>query len=120
MIVLFEQAGWRYTRGVKDNYRRIGSWYDKLAALYSFGRISICRRAFIEEISYGERYLFIGVGQGAEAIEVAQKGGRVTVVDCSEKMLMRFQKLVERSEDGIKYPVEAYLTDVLEWEREDS
>lgn len=84
---------------MEDAYVPISNYYNLLSKLYSLGRIPQCRDGFVEEI--GDAVLneadgdvsvcYVGVGHGDEAVNAAECGAMVTVVDVSASMLERFQ-----------------------------
>ena len=71
---------------MNDKYKIIGPLYDFLAMIFSFGKIDKCKVAMHEHIKPDDKVLFAGVGQGIDAIEAAQRGAEVTVVDLSESI----------------------------------
>jgi ubiquinone/menaquinone biosynthesis C-methylase UbiE len=77
---------------MNDKYKIIGPLYDFLAMIFSFGQIDKCKTAMHEHIKPDDKVLFAGVGQGIDAIEAAERGAEVTVVDLSESMLNIFTK----------------------------
>ncbi|HPJ95314.1 MAG TPA: class I SAM-dependent methyltransferase [Deltaproteobacteria bacterium] len=77
---------------MNDKYKIIGPLYDFLAMIFSFGQIDKCKVAMHEHIKPDDKVLFAGVGQGIDAIEAAQRGAEVTVVDLSESMLNIFTR----------------------------
>jgi demethylphylloquinol methyltransferase len=88
---------------MKDHYKWMGHIYDFLGDFYSGRQITYCKEAMIDRIREGEEVLFAGVGHGKEAIKAAEQGARVTVVDLSETMLLKFNKGL--NSDRIQYPV---------------
>jgi demethylmenaquinone methyltransferase/2-methoxy-6-polyprenyl-1,4-benzoquinol methylase len=77
-----------------DRYRIIGPLYDFLARIFSLGQIDRCKCGMHDSIRADDSVLFAGVGQGIDAIEAANLGARVTVVDLSETMLGVFRKKI--------------------------
>lgn len=80
---------------MRDNYRVISSIYNYCSWLYSFGAISACRDAAVAHLREGESICFLGVGEGAEAIEALRVGAKVTVVDSSKAMLSQFESRMD-------------------------
>ncbi|MEZ4331134.1 MAG: methyltransferase domain-containing protein [Myxococcota bacterium] len=90
------------------SYAAVASVYDEIAAFYSLGRIARSKAAGIDAFAPGERVLFAGVGGGADAVEAARRGIRVTAIDLAPAMLARF----ERRLAGAGLAAETILGDV--------
>lgn len=83
---------------MKDKYKIIGPVYDLLSALYSGKSIHNCKVAMFdaENMKAGDEILIAGVGHGRDAINAAEKGANVTVVDISATMLDKFKVLLDK------------------------
>ena len=99
----------------KDKYRIIGPLYDFLSNLYSGRSIHHCKIAMInkDNIKKGDRVLFAGVGHGLDAIQAAELGANVTVVDLSETMLNQFRQKLKRNNPKLK--IRQVHSDILEF-----
>ena len=84
-------------RSTLDKYRFVGPIYDLLGDVYSAGAINRSKSAMLDaaNIRPGDRCLFIGAGQGKDAIRAAQLGAAVTVVEISPTMLRRFRNAID-------------------------
>ena len=69
------------------NFDAVASFYERLAALYSFGMIRRSKRVELKYLEPGQRVLFLGVGSGEDAVMAARKGCEVTAIDLSERMI---------------------------------
>lgn len=76
----------------RHSHAAVASVYDEIAAFYSLGRIARSKAAGIEAFAAGEHVLFAGVGRGADAVEAARRGVRVTAIDLAPAMLARFER----------------------------
>jgi demethylmenaquinone methyltransferase/2-methoxy-6-polyprenyl-1,4-benzoquinol methylase len=77
---------------MQDRYRFMGHVYDLVGTLYSARLIPRCKVAMIDRVRPGDRVLFAGAGHGKDAIQAADAGARVTVVDLSATRLRQFEK----------------------------
>lgn len=100
---------------MKDKYRVIGPVYDLLSTLYSGKSIHNCKVAMLNprHLKPGDKVLFAGVGHGRDAIQAAELGAEVTVVDLSETMLRKFQEQLERSGKQFRHPIRSIHSDIL-------
>ena len=91
-------------RGTLDKYRLVGPVYDLLGGAYSAGAINRSKLAMLDatKVRPGDRCLFVGAGQGKDAIRAARLGAAVTVVDISPTMLRQFQNAVDTAK--AEYP----------------
>jgi ubiquinone/menaquinone biosynthesis C-methylase UbiE len=105
--------GWH----MNDKYKIIGPLYDFLAMIFSFGQIDKCKTAMNEHIKPDDKVVFAGVGQGIDAIDAAQRGAEVTVVDLSESMLKIFTRRI-RGRD-FKHPIRQVHQDILKFDEYD-
>lgn len=94
-----------------DKYKIIGPIYDFLSTIYSGRQIHKAKTAMNVDLKEGDKILFAGVGHGRDAIDAAERGAQVTVVDLSATML----KNVERNLKGrtFKYPIRLIHSDIL-------
>jgi demethylmenaquinone methyltransferase/2-methoxy-6-polyprenyl-1,4-benzoquinol methylase len=69
------------------NYDLVAPIYDSLAMLWTGGAIDAARRWAPASVRSGDRVLFAGVGSGRDAAEATRRGGLVTGVDLSARML---------------------------------
>ncbi len=102
---------------MKDRYRFIGPLYDLAAMIFSAGQIGKCKTALHDHISPGDKVLFAGVGQGADAIAAAERGARVTVVDLSQAMMNIFSQRI--SKRRFLYPIRQLRMDIFKLEEYD-
>ena len=72
---------------MSKSYDRASSFYEKMAAVYSFGKIRESKTHGVGQMNVGDKVIFLGVGSGEDAIMAAQKGVMVTCVDISQGML---------------------------------
>ncbi|MEN6508801.1 MAG: methyltransferase domain-containing protein [Smithella sp.] len=100
---------------VKDKYRIVGPLYDFLSNLYSGRSIHHCKIAMInkDNVKKGDRVLFAGVGHGLDAIQAAELGANVTVVDLSETMLNQFRQKLKKNNPKLK--IRQVHSDILEF-----
>ena len=100
---------------VKDKYRIVGPLYDFLSNLYSGRSIHHCKIAMInkDNVKKGDRILFAGVGHGLDAIQAAELGANVTVVDISETMLNQFRQKLKKNNPKLK--IRQIHSDILEF-----
>lgn len=103
---------------VSDRYRFIGPLYDFIAAVFSAGQIGKCKTAMHDHIRPGYKVLFVGVGQGTDAIAAAERGAQVSVVDISQTMLNIFSQRI--SGRRFLYPIRQINTDIFKFEEYDS
>ena len=82
---------------VVRGYDRLAPWYDPLATVYSGGRIAACHRTIAEQLTPGERALFVGAGNGRDAAAAARRGVIPTLLDLSPGMLARATRKVRES-----------------------
>lgn len=80
-----------YSTRLGRKYDRAAWFYEGSASVFSLGQIRAAKRYAVEQLSPGERVVFLGVGTGEDAIMAAEKGCRVTCVDISPGMLDRLQ-----------------------------
>jgi demethylmenaquinone methyltransferase/2-methoxy-6-polyprenyl-1,4-benzoquinol methylase len=103
-----------------DSYKPVSKYYNLLSNIYSLGQIAQCRNAFADEISKAISNIgltrvdvcFAGVGHGAEAISLAEKGAMVTVVEISASMLVVFQRELDHASDEAKSRVQIIHGDI--------
>jgi demethylphylloquinol methyltransferase len=78
------------------SYEWISSQYDWTIAVCTGGQNLRTRLAQLDEMSPGDRVLYVGVGSGEDAIEAARRGIQVTCLDLSSSMIeqarRRFQQ----------------------------
>ncbi|MCE5276091.1 MAG: class I SAM-dependent methyltransferase [Syntrophaceae bacterium] len=96
---------------MNDKYKVIGPLYDFLAMIFSAGQIDKCKTAMHDYIKPDDKVLFAGVGQGIDAIEAAELGAHVTVVDLSESMLNIFRKRIKGR--YFTHPIRVVHQDIL-------
>ncbi|MFT6153220.1 MAG: demethylmenaquinone methyltransferase/2-methoxy-6-polyprenyl-1,4-benzoquinol methylase [Bermanella sp.] len=97
-----------------DKYKIIGPFYDFLSAIYSGNQIHKAKTAMNRDLQEGHKILFAGVGHGRDAVDAAERGAQVTVVDISATML----KNVEKNIKGLnfKHPIRLVHSDILEFD----
>jgi len=102
-----------------DKYKFIGASYDFLSKLYSGNAIHKCKLAMLREdtIGRGSKVLFVGAGQGRDALRAAELGADVTCVDISPTMMHKFEKLRHAHPKGSELNIEPILSDILKVER---
>ncbi|MCG8590516.1 MAG: class I SAM-dependent methyltransferase [Proteobacteria bacterium] len=82
---------------IERAYARVAWCYDELAQLYSLGRIGRAKRDHLGALAPGDRVLYAGAGRGAEAVQAARLGARVTCLDRTEAMLVRLRRSAARA-----------------------
>jgi demethylmenaquinone methyltransferase/2-methoxy-6-polyprenyl-1,4-benzoquinol methylase len=94
-----------------DKYKIIGPVYDFLSAIYSGRQIHKAKTAMNADLLEDEKILFAGVGHGRDAVDAAERGAQVTVIDLSATML----KNVEKNLNGrnFKHPIRLIHSDIL-------
>jgi ubiquinone/menaquinone biosynthesis C-methylase UbiE len=94
-----------------DKYKIIGPVYDFLSAIYSGQQIHKAKTAMNADLLEDEKILFAGVGHGRDAVDAAERGAQVTVIDLSATML----KNVEKNLKGrtFKHPIRLVHSDIL-------
>jgi len=97
-----------------DKYKIIGPVYDFLSTIYSGRQIHQCKTAMNTDLKSGMTILFAGVGHGRDAIDAAQRGAQVTVVDLSKTMLNNLEKNLKGKE--FKYPIRLVHSDILKFD----
>ncbi len=97
-----------------DKYKIIGPLYDFLSMIYSGKQIHRCKTAMNTDLQPDDKILFAGVGHGRDAIDAAEKGAQVTVVDLSETMLKNFEKNLKNRQ--FKHPIRMVHSDILKFE----
>ena len=103
---------------MSDRYRFVGPLCDFAAMIFSAGQIDKCKTAMHDHIKPGDKVLFAGVGQGIDAIEAANLGARVTVVDLSETMLGVFRKRILGR--YFIYPIRIVHADIFTFDEHES
>lgn len=97
-----------------DKYKIIGPVYDFLSTIYSGRQIHKCKTAMNIDLKSGDKILFAGVGHGRDAIDAAERGAQVTVVDLSQTMLNNLKKnLIGKH---FKYPIRLVHSDILKFD----
>jgi ubiquinone/menaquinone biosynthesis C-methylase UbiE len=76
--------------------------------------IHACSTGMHHHIHPGDRTLFTGAGGGADAVEAAERGSRVTVVDISGARLEAFSRTIRGR--SFLFPVELVLADIFTFE----
>lgn len=94
-----------------DKYKIIGPIYDFLSTIYSGRQIHKAKTAMNMDLKKGDKILFAGVGHGRDAIDAAQRGAQVTVVDLSATMLKNVEKNLKGHD--FKYPIRLIHSDIL-------
>lgn len=72
-------------------YDRIARFYDFLSWFYSGGGICRAKNVHLSYLQPGVEVLYAGAGTGAECVEAAKRGARVTAVDSSSAMLSQLE-----------------------------
>jgi ubiquinone/menaquinone biosynthesis C-methylase UbiE len=80
------------------SHDRVAWCYDELAAAWSLGAIPRAKAWVAEQLEPGSRVLFAGAGRGADALQAARRGVRVTALDVSPRMLARFEASLQRED----------------------
>ncbi|MFY0642569.1 MAG: class I SAM-dependent methyltransferase [Bermanella sp.] len=94
-----------------DKYKIIGPVYDFLSTIYSGRQIHKCKTAMNVDLKADDKILFAGVGHGRDAIDAAEKGAQVTVVDLSATMLKNVEKNLKGK--NFKHPIRLVHSDIL-------
>lgn len=94
-----------------DKYKVIGPLYDFLSTIYSGRQIHKCKIAMNNDLQEDQKILFAGVGHGRDAIDAAEKGLQVTVVDLSATMLKNLEKNIKGR--AFKHPIRLVHSDIL-------
>lgn len=104
----------RIQTSAPDRYRIIGPVYDFLSTIYSGRQIFNAKTAMNADLNEDDTVLFAGAGHGLDAIDAAQRGAKVTVVDLSATMLKR----IERNLEGktFKHPIRLVHSDILKFD----
>jgi len=97
-----------------DKYKIIGPLYDFLSFIYSGRQIHKAKTAMNLDLKEGDKVLFAGVGHGRDAIDAAERGAQVTVVDLSATMLKNFEKNLKGK--NFKYPIRTVHSDILKFD----
>ena len=97
-----------------DKYKIIGPLYDLLSTVYSGGQIHKSKTAMNADLKEDDKVLFAGVGHGRDAIDAAEKGAQVTVVDLSATMLKNVEKNLKNK--TFKHPIRLVHSDILQFE----
>ncbi len=86
------------------SYERVARFYDGLARVLSLDAIGRLRRRQARGLRGGERVLYVGIGDGADALLAARLGARVSGVDVSARMLGRARTRFAR--EGLEVQLE--------------
>ncbi|EAT11299.1 class I SAM-dependent methyltransferase [Bermanella marisrubri] len=97
-----------------DKYKIIGPLYDFLSTIYSGRQIHKCKIAMNDGLKTDDKILFAGVGHGKDAIDAAEKGLKVTVVDLSATMLKNLEKNIKGKQ--FKHPIRLVHSDILKFD----
>lgn len=97
-----------------DKYKIIGPLYDFLSTIYSGRQIHKCKIAMNDGLKQDDKILFAGVGHGKDAIDAAEKGLQVTVVDLSATMLKNLEKNIKGKQ--FKHPIRLVHSDILKFD----
>lgn len=97
-----------------DKYKIIGPLYDFLSLIYSGRQIHKAKTAMNADLKEGDKILFAGVGHGRDAIDAAERGAQVTVVDLSATMLKNFEKNLKGR--NFKHPIRTVHSDILKFD----
>lgn len=79
--------GSRSTPSEARTFDRMARIYEGLTSFWSNGRVRMSKASQLEEISPGDRVLYVGVGTGEDAIEAVEAGASVTCLDLSAEMI---------------------------------
>jgi len=96
-----------------DKYKIIGPVYDLLSTIYSGNQIHKSKTAMNADLQEDQKILFAGVGHGRDAIDAAERGAEVTVVDLSATMLKNVEKNLKGR--NFKHPIRLVHSDILEF-----
>ena len=96
-----------------DKYKIIGPIYDFLSTIYSGRQIHKAKTAMNADLKEGDKILFAGVGHGRDAIDAAERGAQVTVVDLSATMLKKLEGNIKGKQ--FKHPIRLVHSDILEF-----
>jgi ubiquinone/menaquinone biosynthesis C-methylase UbiE len=94
-----------------DKYKIIGPVYDFLSAIYSGQQIHKAKTAMNADLLEDEKILFAGVGHGRDAVDAAERGAQVTVIDLSATMLKNVEKNLKGR--NFKHPIRLVHSDIL-------
>ena len=94
-----------------DKYKIIGPIYDFLSTIYSGRQIHKAKTAMNADLNEDDKILFAGVGHGRDAIDAAECGAQVTVVDLSATMLKNVEKNLKGR--NFKHPIRLIHSDIL-------
>lgn len=97
-----------------DKYKIIGPIYDFLSTIYSGRQIHKCKTAMNLDLKADDKILFAGVGHGRDAIDAAERGAQVTVVDLSQTMLNNVEKNLRGKH--FKHPIRLVHSDILKFD----
>jgi ubiquinone/menaquinone biosynthesis C-methylase UbiE len=97
-----------------DKYKIIGPVYDFLSTIYSGNQIHKAKTSMNADLQQGQKILFAGVGHGRDAIDAAERGAQVTVVDLSATMLKNVEKNLKGR--NFKHPIRLVHSDILEFD----
>lgn len=96
-----------------DKYKIIGPLYDLLNVVYGGNQFHKCKTAMNSDLKEDDKILFAGVGHGRDAIDAAQRGAQVTVVDLSATMLKNVEKNLKGKK--FKHPIRLVHSDIFEF-----
>lgn len=82
---------------LKDRYKFISSIYEWGCCIASFNLIPRCRTVHFNQLNAGQSVLFVGVGEGQDALEAYFRGLEVTVLESSPAMLKRFRRRLKQN-----------------------
>ena len=97
-----------------DKYKVIGPLYDFLSTIYSGRQIHNCKTSMNQDLKEDDTILFAGVGHGRDAIDAAERGAQVTVVDLSQTMLNNFERNLKGK--VFKHPIRMVHSDILKFD----
>lgn len=78
------------------NYDRAAWFYEKSAKLYSTNQIRASKRYQLNHMQPGDKVLYLGAGEGEDAVMAARAGLQVTCIDISQGMLDRVQRRLQK------------------------
>jgi len=96
-----------------DKYKIIGPLYDFLNVVYGGKQFHKCKTAMNADLNEDDKILFAGVGHGRDAIDAAERGAKVTVVDLSATMLKNVEKNLKGK--NFKHPIRLVHSDIFEF-----